>query len=681
MVWVDSCCLQFCIKTKDGKEKETFTFQTDNPTVKKDWIVELRLAQLALDRNNSPAWDLPDHVRTPSTKLPLFVKALPVFSSKHQTEVKCGCFYSITSNRPSRGTGRQMMYLWLCSSDGVSSHLTVFQMQQVGLREIVKIDLTEMCVSALQHVPALGTGASGNGEESLLRSHTVWMGTDSHRLLVYSGIDPEKQVQLSSTSVSAAITTIKYHCDQVFVGLSNGNVQVYRRGTDGAWLLSDPIIISLGLRPITALLPISTHVYASCGNQVYVIDCFTAQVTKEFGVQHDDSKEVFLMAHSGIGLWIAQKHSSTICLYHTETFRHLQDINVASNVSRMLSETGNTQTPTKIYVTALMASKGLLWVGTNVGVVLTIPLPRLEGIPIISGRANISFHAHLGPITFLLALHSQTSRPMVSTTSSDLRFSGNELNNETNQFHSDGRSSTVPPTPSARLEKQQSDGNLLLRKPPQPKLKQQLSSPIMVRRRSRESREQSRRLSKTLPRNVGGMALSGSQECDVYGLCGALLNVQNYEEEAIGGVTDCGGLNLSRYDSMRRSDPELAIPEQLNTLDRRVRLKASRPRSLDLSTWSVDSRASSACTTASSGSEEGPGGGLSPCANKRSSNGGQHRQRVENSSTLKRKEMEVNRTLMVVMGGRGYISWQKRDPSNVQPNTKDAHIVVWEMKL
>lgn len=45
----------------------------------------------------------------------------------------------------------------------------------------MKIDLTEMCVSALQHVPALGTGVSGNGEESLLRSHTVWMGTDSHR--------------------------------------------------------------------------------------------------------------------------------------------------------------------------------------------------------------------------------------------------------------------------------------------------------------------------------------------------------------------------------------------------------------------------------------------------------------------------------------------------------------------
>jgi hypothetical protein len=42
--------------------------------------------------------------------------------------------------------------------------------------------------------------------------------------------------------------------------------------------------------------------------------------------------------------------------------------------------------------------QGLLWVGTNVGIALTIPLPRLEGVPIISGKANISYHAHFGPV-------------------------------------------------------------------------------------------------------------------------------------------------------------------------------------------------------------------------------------------------------------------------------------------
>ena len=56
-----------------------------------------------------------------------------------------------------------------------------------------------------------------------------------------------------------------------------------------------------------------------------------------------------------------------------------------------------------IYVTALSAEKGLLWVGTNLGIVLTIQLP-IEGIPIISGKANISYHAHFGPVRMFLPL-------------------------------------------------------------------------------------------------------------------------------------------------------------------------------------------------------------------------------------------------------------------------------------
>ena len=48
--------------------------------------------------------------------------------------------------------------------------------------------------------------------------------------------------------------------------------------------------------------------------------------------------------------------------------------------------------------------QGLLWVGTNVGIALTIPLPRLEGVPIISGKTNISFHAHFGPVRMFLPI-------------------------------------------------------------------------------------------------------------------------------------------------------------------------------------------------------------------------------------------------------------------------------------
>merc|ERR1712228_45877 len=88
-------------------------------------------------------------------------------------------------------------------------------------------------------------------------------------------------------------------------------------------------------------------------------------------------------------------------------------INIASNVSRALGGSSKRS----IYVTALSAAKGLLWVGTNVGIALTIPLPRLEGVPIISGKANISYHAHFGPVRMFLPLQPrvQIAEPTTHT--------------------------------------------------------------------------------------------------------------------------------------------------------------------------------------------------------------------------------------------------------------------------
>ena len=62
-----------------------------------------------------------------------------------------------------------------------------------------------------------------------------------------------------------------------------------------------------------------------------------------------------------------------------------------------------------VSVTFLLASRGLLWVGTSVGCVLTYPLPRLEGVPQIKGRPNVSYHAHMGPIKFLTPIYCGTS--------------------------------------------------------------------------------------------------------------------------------------------------------------------------------------------------------------------------------------------------------------------------------
>jgi Rho guanine nucleotide exchange factor 10 len=689
MAWVDSCCLQLAVKSK-GKE-EVFTFKTDNPSIKKEWITELRLAQLALDPNNSPAWEVPEQEQRPSTKMPLFVKSQCVYKSQHQTEVRCGCYYTVNSVKTTRRRHRTQNYLWICTTDGASSHIAVLAQhhQQTGvLKDVTSFSLVETQVTSMEFVK----GASPPCPS--LASDSVWMGTDSHRLFLYAADEPEKQEEIASVAVSDVITQIKCHCDSVFVALANGTLNVYRRNVvDGSWMLQEPLVLNLGTDAVSSLLPINACLYAACGKKVWVVSGVTGEVQKNFSIQHEHVGNVNLMAHSGIGLWISLKHSSTICLYHTETFKHLQDINIASNVMRVESGVNNNRS--QVNVTALLACKGLLWVGTNVGITLTIPLPRLEGVPTISGRVNISYHAHFGPISFLLAL-----QPKTGTNPAKMRDKEEPPKSDIDAL--EGSFSEKSQDERPKMEKQLSDTSM------SSKLRYFTSSPVVVRRRKSKDCELSR-LSKTLPRGFGngGSIFSTSttssqvsgDTCDVYGLYGELMYIKDYEgEENI--------LNDPIYESLRRSDPELAIPNKVSTLDRRLKMKVSRPRSLDLSNWSVDSRSSSLCT--SSGSEESMAirHGIGRSVSRNNSNASRElngvsesnrekevgKQNVTATKTLTKGSAVDNarRTVITLMGGRGYVNFRqpccsadksKSSFSIRESNRNDAHIVMWELKL
>ena len=358
---------------------------------------------------------------------------------------------------------------------------------------------------------------------------------------------------------------------------------------------------------------------------------------------------VHQMAQSGVGLWVALKNSSTICLYHTETFRHLQDINIASNVSRVLAAREVSQPQRSIHVTALMASRGLLWVGTNVGIALTVPLPRLEGVPIISGRANISYHAHFGAVTFFLniqhkvitdvsAAHGQPHQtpvqshtphhPVLTPSNSASHCaiqeeSEHELKSEDSGCPSTSSSSNVSADIFGKKMRKQFSvcGPSEVKGASSRNNGGRATSPVVTRRRSsRETREHvmaSRRASKTLPR---GFSLNNennelnSADCDVFGLYGELLNVRDY---------DCDSGEIVRQgEDLRKSDPELStIPYRVSTLDRRVRMKTSRPRSLDMSSWSVESRGSAQTTSSSEAGSERPSPSVSRNASLKSQGG------------------------------------------------------------
>lgn len=149
-----------------------------------------------------------------------------------------------------------------------------------------------------------------------------------------------------------------------------------------------------------------------------------------------------------------------------------------------------------VFVTSLLACKGLLWVGTNVGRVLTIPLPRLEGVPIISGRVNISYHAQFGSISFLLALQPKNTNNVLSKmTSRDSKEEMKEVESLSldNSFVEKTEDSQRP-----KMEKQLSDSSV--QSSVSAKLKYLTNSPVVLRKRKSKENDLASRMSKTLPR-------------------------------------------------------------------------------------------------------------------------------------------------------------------------------------
>nr|XP_032517033.1 rho guanine nucleotide exchange factor 10 isoform X5 [Danaus plexippus plexippus] len=679
MSWVDSCCLQLTIR---GRE-EAITFQANEPGARRAWATELRLAQLAQDRANCPSWRLPPPApHSPPHKMPLFVTATTVYSSNQLTEVRCGCFYQSSGSARGTTTRRSRALLWVCAG-GADSHVAVLTHRAAKLKTLVTLDLPDTKVTSMEY-------AKGLQNVTTLCGDTVWLGTEDKKIIIFSGVEPEKQEKLTEVTTTAAVTQIKYHCDSMFVGLANGRVSVYRRNHDDSWALQEPLAVELGDKPVHCVLPVDGVVYATCAKRVFAINALTAEIMRILELKGEGDRSVKYLAHSGVGLWAAFSDSTYVSLYHAETFEHLQNIDIAADVAKTI---GAREGSKPAYVSALLAGQGLLWVGTTAGVTVTVPLPKLEGLPLIGGHIAVSYHAHAGPVTFLLSLTPE-SREMdvnvVRRNLSNVRALAENVEYKENE------------------SKEESDKQKLERRISEemsPYRPQRVQSAVIRRKKPGDVR-----LSKTLPK------CANLNACDVYGLFGELMFVKDCVGEA--DVSGSGG------ESLRRSDPELAaIPFRVSTLDRRLRMRAGRPRSLDLSSWSVDSRASSLCT--SSGSEESMAlrgvsrnsSGASGAANlvpmavstpdssssksstsERSISRSDSSAAVELRSTNKTAARSLRgadyivgegsrRSVVTVVGGRGYVDWRQtadaaeRPAPAADPNPKDAHLILWEMRL
>lgn len=414
----NKCRLRLMVPGKPDKSGRpvsfTVVFSTPSPISKISWVNRLHLAKIALREENLPGWVCveDDEKTKPPFWCPLLACRVPVFTPKVQdlklqaalyNPVHCALLgFSAASTSLPQG------YLWVASG-GDDSHgqVEIFSLNRPTPRSVKSFSLGSP-VLCLEYIPEPSTDEELETQTSEVLSkigNTICVGLLDGNILVYGSVDTAAQCLLTFCNPEGCpVLCLKHSANFLFAGLSNGKVAVYnRKSEEGLWDPNSCRHVVIGCGPILKLLQIDEYVWASCANQVSVIEGSSLR-TQSFEVHPDPMISVTHMVRAGGGVWMAFSEGSSLRLFHTETLEHLQEINI-STPSAYLSPGQKA-----VCVTSLLICQGLLWVGTAQGIIVTLPVPRLEGIPKITGKGMTSLNAHSGPVEFLLATSSVLSQ-------------------------------------------------------------------------------------------------------------------------------------------------------------------------------------------------------------------------------------------------------------------------------
>ncbi|XP_067359448.1 rho guanine nucleotide exchange factor 10-like protein isoform X3 [Channa argus] len=388
-------------------------FNTPNPLSKISWVNRLHLAKIALQEENSPGWLSGDDEGKTVAQFccPLLACHMPVFALKSperkleaalHNPVRCALLgFSAASTSLPQG------YLWVASGgEGSEGQIEIFSLNRPTPRAVKSLQVGSP-VRCLEYVPEPSPNEEAEAGVHRAPSGTganICVGLQDSRILVYGSVDTAAQCLLTlHNPESCPVLCLKHSSGFLFAGLQNGTMMVYgRNNSDDLWDPNACKCVSLGSEPVRTMLVLDDSVWASCGNSVSVTD-ISSLTTQMFEVHPDPMVSVTHMTCAGGGVWMAFSEGSSIRLFHTETLELLQEINISSRST--LLNTGQKS----MRVTSLLICQGLLWVGTAQGLIITLPVPKLEGIPKITGKGMISLNAHCGPVDFLVATTSTLS--------------------------------------------------------------------------------------------------------------------------------------------------------------------------------------------------------------------------------------------------------------------------------
>ncbi|XP_075800845.1 rho guanine nucleotide exchange factor 10-like protein isoform X4 [Microtus pennsylvanicus] len=410
----NKCRLRLLLPGKPDKSGRPISFMvvfiTPNPLSKISWVNRLHLAKIGLREENQPGWLCPDEDRKSKAPFwcPILACCVPAFSSR-ALSLQLGGLVHSPVNCPLLGfsavsTSLPQGYLWVGGGqEGAGGQVEIFSLNRPSPRTVKSFPLAAP-VLCIEYIPDPEEEAEGPEESrvaadpSAAAHPTVCLGLQDGSILLYGSVDTGTQCLATCKSPGPQpVLCLRHSPFYLLAGLQDGTLAAYPRTSGGVpWdLESPPMCLTVGPGPIRTLLSLEDAAWASCGPRVTVLDAATLQTQQSFEAHQDEAVSVTHMVKAGSGVWMAFSSGSSIRLFHTETLEHLQEINIATRTTFLLPGQKH------LCVTSLLICQGLLWVGTDQGVIVLLPVPRLEGIPKITGKGMVSLNGHCGPVAFL----------------------------------------------------------------------------------------------------------------------------------------------------------------------------------------------------------------------------------------------------------------------------------------
>ncbi|XP_017843293.2 JNK-interacting protein 3 isoform X3 [Drosophila busckii] len=253
---------------------------------------------------------------------------------------------------------------------------------------------------------------------------TMWLGAQDGWLYVHSSVGRWHECLLKVLLPDAVLAIVHVE-SRVVVALANAQLAVFRRQTDGQWDLNSYHLVTLGDRnhSIRCLCVAGERIWAAHRNKIFIVDPVSLNIVHSLDAHPRKESQVRQMAATGAGVWVSIRLDSTLRLYNTHSFEHIQDVDIEPYVSKMLG-TGKLGF-SFVRITALMVSCNRLWIGTSNGVIISVPLAEAQQKPTnphgqmplcCMANAQLSFHGHRDAVKFFVSV------PMLQQPNGTLTF-------------------------------------------------------------------------------------------------------------------------------------------------------------------------------------------------------------------------------------------------------------------